>query len=266
MIDLHCHILPGVDDGAASEAESLEMARIARAEDITTIIATPHFFRDDLPARPLRDIECKLAELELALRKHHIPVRILAGAEISVRHNLIEEIRKRRHSLSINGGSYLFLEFSGSHIFAGVKNLFFELMCEGITPIIAHPERNAVFGRNAELLYGLISMGALAQANSGSFTGLYGSKTAETVRRLLEWNLVHFIASDGHDSASIPPRMLEAVGIAEKLIGAERARALVYDNPKAVLENREVPCLYPPVSPRSKKKSISIKIPGLLRS
>jgi protein-tyrosine phosphatase len=266
MIDLHCHILPGVDDGADSESEALEMARIARAEDITTIVATPHFFRDDLPACPLRDVESRVNDLERSLREHHVPIRILPGAEISIRHNLMEEIRTRRHGLAINGGSYLFLELSGSHIFAGVKSLLFELMCEGFTPIIAHPERNSVFKRNPDLLYDFVRMGALAQANSGSFMGLYGTRTAETVRRLLEWNLIHFIASDGHGSRSIPPRLLDAVGRAGEVVGTERARALVCENPQAVLESREVPFYFPPVSPSSKKKSVAFKIPKIFRS
>jgi protein-tyrosine phosphatase len=108
-------------------------------------------------------------------------------------------------------------------------------------------------------------MGALAQANSGSLTGLYGPAREEAVLRFLEWNLVHFISSDGHSPRSIPPRLREAVKRAEALVGGEKASALVRENPRAVLEDREIPEYSYPTDPRKSKKSFQVKIPGFLR-
>lgn len=135
-------------------------------------------------------------------------------------------------------------------------------MSEGITPIIAHPERNMVFVSRPAFLYELIQMGALAQANSGSFSGVYGREVEEAVFRFLELNLIHFIASDGHNKRSLAPRLSEAVKRAEIVVGEEkRARALVLDNPRAVIENREIPFLAEAIDPEEKK--LSLKIPFL---
>jgi protein-tyrosine phosphatase len=265
MIDLHCHILPGLDDGAKTLEEALEMARIAENDGIKTIVATPHFFRGDVFAGDVASIEEKRRDLIEALGKNGIQVEVKPGAEVHISHNLIEEIKKGRGSLVLNGSSYMFVEFPSDHIFPGVKNLFFDLMSEGITPIITHPERNSVFKENPGLLFDLVEAGALAQANSGSFLGLYGGKSAEVVLRFLEWNLIHFIASDGHSPRSIPPRLTGALERAESVVGKERALALVKDNPQAVLDDKELPRLFSPVDPKKMKKSIHIKIPGFLR-
>ena len=261
MIDLHCHILPGLDDGAKTVDEAVEMARISRSDGITTIVATPHLFRGGNTLEKLNGAGEKLHELRRALETNKIGVEVLLGAEVHISHNLIGAIRNNRKSLVLNGSSYMFVEFPSEHIYPGVKNLFFDLMSEGIIPIIAHPERNSVFAQNPNLLYELVQMGALAQANSGSFTGLYGRQAGDVVVRLLEWNLIHFIASDAHGPHSIPPGLSEAVARAESLVGKARASALVNDNPRAVLDDREIPILISPVNPKEKRKSFSIKLP-----
>jgi protein-tyrosine phosphatase len=265
MIDLHCHILPGVDDGARTLEEALDMARAAERDGIKTIVATPHLFRGEFDLEGFDSIQQKRHDLNEALKANNIQVELRSGAEVHISHNLIEEIRRNREALVLNGSSYMFIEFPVWHVYQGVKNLFFDLMSEGIRPIIAHPERNSVFKAHPELLYELVQMGALVQANSGSFFGIYGSKSAALVRRLLEWNLIHFIASDGHSADSMPPRLSQAVREAEATIGRERASALVNDNPQAVLEDREIPCSAQALNPRTSRKTLHIRIPGFLR-
>jgi len=265
MIDLHCHLLPGLDDGAQSLEEALEMVKIAQRDGIRTIVATPHLFRSYFPHQDLGIIEEKRRELAQALSKENIPVEILAGAEVHISHNLIEEIKRNRNHLVLNQSSYMFVEFPADHVFSGTKKLFFELLSEGIIPIITHPERNSVFIRSPLLLYELIEMGSLAQANSGSFNGLYGRKIEESVFRLLEWNLIHFISSDGHNSRSRGPKLSEAVQQAESIIGKEKSRALVLDNPQAVLDDAELPYHPDPIDPRRKEKRLMIKIPRIFK-
>jgi protein-tyrosine phosphatase len=265
MIDLHCHILAGLDDGAGSLEESLAMAKIAQGDGITTIVATPHLFRGNLPADDFAAIEDRRQELSRAIAKNNIAVEVKGGAEVHISHNLINEIRARRNSLVINGSVYMFIEFPSGHIYPGVKNLIFDLMTEGIIPIIAHPERNSVFARHPGLLYDLVRMGALAQVNSGSLNGLYGREASECILGFLKWNLIHFLASDGHNSTSIPPRLSEAVRSAEAVIGKERVCYLVEDNPQAVLDDREVPFLPTAIDPRKSTKSFNFRIPGFLR-
>jgi protein-tyrosine phosphatase len=260
MIDLHCHILPGVDDGAKSLEEAVEMAQIAEDEGIERIVATPHLFRENFLNEDLGIIEEKRKELSGALEASNIHLELLSGAEVHIAHNLMEEIRKNRNYLVINRSSYMFVEFPSRHVFSGVKELFFELMSEGIIPIIAHPERNSVFVRNPSFLYELIQMGSLAQANSGSLSGIYGREAEQAVCRFLEMNLIHFIGSDGHNTDALAPRLLEARERVERIIGEEGAVALVKENPGAVLEDRGIPYQPEAVDPSKKERRLPLKI------
>jgi len=245
--------------------ESLEMARIAERDGIEKIVATPHLFRGNFIHEDLSIIEKKRSELNQALKENNIHVEILAGAEVHISHNLVDEIRKNRENLVLNQSSYMFVEFPSDLVFSGAKILFFDLMSEGINPIIAHPERNSVFIHNPSLLYELIQMGGLSQANSGSFSGLYGSRVEEAVLHFLELNLIHFIASDSHNTHSLVSRLSEATKRAQVIVGEESARALVKDNPRAVLDDGEIPYVPDPINPKEKKKSFKIKIPKIFR-
>lgn len=260
MIDLHCHILPGLDDGAQSFEESVAMAEIARSDGIRTIAATPHLFRDVVEGRDFEALEKTREELAGVLKAKNIAVDILPGAEVHISHRLVEEIRKNRNNLVINRSSYMFVEFPSDHIYSGVRELFFELMNEGIRPIIAHPERNRVFLRRPELLYELVQAGALAQVNAGSVTGQYGDSVKDAAIRFCELNFIHFLGSDGHNSRSKAPRLSPALIRLEQVMGKERARALVEENPLAVLEDRELSSLPEPVDPRQRAKKLRLPI------
>jgi len=265
FVDLHCHILPGLDDGAETMDVSLAMARLAAADGVGTIVATPHIFRGDHALKDPGAIGRKCDELNRALKENVIPVQVLPGAEVHISHDLIAEIRADREHLVLNRSSYLFVEFPSEHVFSGIKDLFFELMSDGITPIITHPERNAVFCRNPGLLYELIQMGALSQANAGSFEGRYGRLAAESVCRFLSLNLVHFIASDGHDARAYGPRLSAAVLKAEPIVGRDRALALVRENSLAVIKDGQMPPFPPPTPPKTEGRSFKIRIPRLYR-
>lgn len=258
MIDLHAHILPGVDDGAQSLPEALEMLTIAEEEGITHLVATPHLYRGKYQKLEQFRIREELDRLKKAANEKGLNINLLSGAEVHITHNLIEEIRHHRSDLVINGSDYLFLEFPSDHVFPGVKNLMFELLSQGLTPIIAHPERNAVFLRQPQLLSELIQMGALCQVNSGSFLGYYGEGIQVGVLKFLKLRLVHFIASDCHNSSTIPPILSPAVELATEIIGPSEARALVVDNPQAVLENRMVPYVPTPLKQQGRVKPLKI--------
>ena len=265
MIDLHCHILHGLDDGAKSLEEATEMAKMAEKDGITTIVATPHLFRGDFVPHDLGIIEKKIGELRSVLEKNNIDVEIIKGAEVHLSHNLIDEIRKNRDYLVLNGSSYMFLEFPAGHVFSGVKELLFELLSEGIRPIIAHPERNYVFMRSPDLLYELVQMGAFTQANSGSFTGLYGRRAQEAAFRFLELRFTHFMGSDAHNPRPHHLWFSDAMKAVEERMGREVACVLVNDNPHAVLNNKELSYIPHPVDPTEKEKSFKIRIPKLFK-
>jgi protein-tyrosine phosphatase len=213
MIDLHCHILPGLDDGARDLAHAVGMARIARADGITHVAGTPHVYKGSFEFPDLGVFDEARALLSRALREENIDVTILSGAEVHITHGLVDEVRARRKSLVLAGSAYLIVEFPHDHVFSGAKDLFFNLMSESVVPIIAHPERNTMFTRFPKLLFELVAMGALAQANAGSLLDAHGPEAGEAARRFLELGLVHFIASDGHNThsrrrGSRPPRKL----------------------------------------------------------
>lgn len=265
MIDIHCHILPGLDDGAQTMEDALGMATAADKDGISGIVATPHLFRSGFGKGDLEEIEEIRTLLKESLKESQIEVNIFPGAEVHISHNLLDEIKKNKEHLVLNRSSYLLVEFPSDHIFSGVKSLFFELMSDGITPIIAHPERNTVFMRHPELLSEFIRMGALAQANSGSFLGVYGTNVQMTAVKFLKLNLFHFMGSDGHRVASSNPGLSEAFSVVSKIVGDEQGKALVDQNPRAVLEDKILPYLPDPIDPSSSKKSFRIKIPSFFK-
>jgi protein-tyrosine phosphatase len=266
MIDLHCHILPGLDDGSPDLDVSLAMARLAQQDGITDIVATPHLFRGVSQLTDLSLVAKKQKELQAALDREKIPLRVHCGVEIRFSHNLLDEIKKHRPNLVLAGSSYMFIEFPFEYVYSGVKDVFFQAMSEGVVPIITHPERCSGFMNHPEILFELVEMGALAQMNAGSITGRYGSQIKETALLFLGLNCVHFLASDAHDTKSRPPILSGARKLAEAAIGEEAARSLVEDNPRAVLEDKPLPYQPEPIAPEEPEKHLHLRIPSFLRS
>lgn len=265
MIDLHCHILPGLDDGAVDMAESVEMARIAREDGVRSVVATPHVFRDGSDPKVLTQIAGKRDELAKELAKAGIDIEIVCGAEVYFSHEFLEEVRKKRKRIVINGSAYLFVEFPSDHVYSGARHIFFDLMNDGIIPIIAHPERNTDFQKEPGRLYELVQMGALAQANCRSFLGGYGTRVRETAESFLGLNLIQIIASDGHSPRTRAPRMKAAVAAAAKIIGEGAATAMATANPEAVINDGEPPHRPDPIDPAPNKKSLKLPIPAFLK-
>ncbi len=241
------------------------MARIAAQNGIEKIVGTPHLFRGDFKNGGYGEIGKKREELEQSLQREGIEVEIYSGAEVHISHNLLDEIQKNKEFLVINNSTYMLIEFPSNHIFSGIKELFFQLMSEEIEPIIAHPERNSVFRRNPKLLYELIEMGVLVQANSGSFEGLYGSRSQEAAFKFLDWKFIHFLGSDAHNTKSMVPKLAESFFVIKDKLGEKNAYSLVWDNPQAVLNNEVIPYRPDPVVPSEDKKAAKIKIPALFK-
>ncbi|MFC2166823.1 tyrosine-protein phosphatase [Acidobacteriota bacterium] len=262
MIDIHCHILPGIDDGASDVEESLKMARFAEQDGVKTIIATPHVFRPPFIHKNLFHIQDKWSEFSALLKANNIQVDLLLGSEVHFVHNLIDVLKINYPYFGLNRGSYMIVEFPSNHVFSGVKQLFFDLTSRGLNLIIAHPERNSVFVRDPGLLYELIKMGVYVQANSGSFSSFYGTQTKEAAFRFLEWNFYHFLASDSHGKHKRSTRLSKAFRKIQELAGDEMALALVEYNPKAVVEDREISLFKDPINPTKKKKTFFVKIPN----
>lgn len=256
MIDLHTHLLPDWDDGAEDWEEMWRMYSVAHADGIKKIVLTPHIFRlskydDDLRVLKERMIQFKK-------RVKGIPIEFYRGAEVHVHHEIVNSIKK--HNLSINSTSYVFIEFPSDYILHGVNDLFFNIMLAGFSPIISHPERNSVFAEKPDLLFRLIEKGSLSQVTAMSITGDFGSATKKTAELFMKNNLVHFIASDAHDSEKRPPKLSRAVEEASKVVGEEKAMAMVTSIPQAILDNEDIPDYGEPVNP-VKRKKWTIRVP-----
>jgi len=252
MIDLHTHILPDWDDGAADQAEAEQMIAVAREDGISTIVLTPHVYR---MTKRGDDPEGLKGRVRAFLKQSTaLGINLSAGAEVYFHTDMIQHIKE--FGLTVNGSNFVFIEFPAEHVPGGVTKLVYQMMLDGLIPIISHPERNAMFAQTPEILYDLIRQGAIGQVTSQSITGGFGRKTQKAAETLLRLGLVHLIASDAHNAKTRPPRLAEAVEMAAKIAGPTRAKAMVTTVPAAILRNDQIPDLGEPVSPAKKNKRL----------
>ncbi|PKR78167.1 tyrosine protein phosphatase [Halalkalibacillus sediminis] len=255
MIDIHSHILPNVDDGARSIEDSLMMAEKAVEEGITHIYATPHHLNGHYE----NDKEFVLNEVEKLnahLKHNHIPLTVIAGQELRINGDLLELMHDGDSMTLGNGGGYLLIEFSHSHIPRFSNKLLFDLRRNGYTPIIVHPERNKEIMEEPNKLFDLVNNGCLAQLTAGSLLGKFGKKVQEVSHQLLEANLVHFLASDAHNITSRGFFMQEAYDYIEKEYGAYLS-IMLKENAE-ILMNSEMVIGDPPEVIKTKKKFLGL--------
>ena len=229
MIDLHCHILPGIDDGAVDMQTSINMARIAAEDGIETIVATPHI-------KEIQHSTVKLHTLVQQLNNHlehqNIPVNVLLGGDVFALLN-----PSCLKDYTINNSRYILLEFPHNYLPSNSREILFSLAIQGLCPIITHPERNLAIMKNPNLLLELLYGNVLVQITAGSLTGEFGPDEQACARYLLQKDAVHFIATDAHSTEFRRPVLSDGFNYASKIIGKERTKKLVRDNPSAVLNN-----------------------------
>lgn len=221
MIDLHCHILPGIDDGAKTMDDSLAMARAAVAEGITHILVTPHY-KNGRWINEKKTILKDLVVVQQELDNRNIPLTLFPGQEVRIVGELIEDISLDKIQFIDEDNQYLMLEFPTATVPAFTDSLFFDLQKSGITPIIVHPERNQAILADPTILLNLVQKGALAQLTAGSYIGSFGKKIQKLSKQLVESNLVHFIASDAHNTTTRTFYMKDAYKKLEKEFGKEK--------------------------------------------
>jgi protein-tyrosine phosphatase len=218
LIDLHCHILPGIDDGAQNMFDSISMAKQAVNEGIHSIVATPHFNRTYKNSKQL--IIEKVDLLNEALKRENINLVILPGQESRIDGNIIDGINNEE-IITLAGSSYLLIEFPSTNVPRYVDQLFYDLQNKGITPIIAHPERNQEIIEHPDLIYRLVKNGALSQVTAASLTGSFGKKIKLFSEQLVEFNLAHFIASDAHNTSSRGFKLREGYEVIKSVFGTD---------------------------------------------
>jgi protein-tyrosine phosphatase len=250
MIDLHCHILPNVDDGPQNVAESVEMAKQAVRQGIKTIIATPHH-RNEKYVNHGQTIFNQVEELNRVLKSENLELTILPGQETRIFGEIVEGLESGE-ILPLNQGKYLLVELPSGHVPRYTGQLMFDIQLKGFVPVIVHPERNQEIMENPEVLYQLVKKGALTQVTASSVTGHFGKTIKKFTHQLLEANLTHFIASDAHNTTSRGFKMDEAYSTVEKVFGIDFVYML-RENTELILTSKSV---YKESPLRVKKKKI----------
>ncbi|MGE6487373.1 tyrosine-protein phosphatase [Paenisporosarcina sp. NPDC076898] len=255
MIDIHAHILPTLDDGAPSLEGSLEMARQAVAEGISTIIATPHHKHPSYLNSKF-EVEKHVALLNAELRSQSIPLSVMAGQEIRIYGDLVEDLQKGDELLSLNDSNYVLIEFPSSDVPKYADQLFYDIQVKGYTPIIAHPERNSEFVKNPDRLYRFIKNGALSQVTAGSLAGKFGKSIQKTSIKFLDHQLAHVIASDAHNTGNRAFQWKAAWKVVEREFGRDGVDAFA-TNARDVLNGIAIAKL-PPERIHQRKKLFGI--------
>lgn len=236
LVDLHSHVLPGVDDGADSFEDSVAIARAAERDGITVLAATPHV-RDDYPTRS-ETMLLLVRDVSERLRTEGVAVDLRPGGEVAF--DMLAELEREELRRFCLAGNPLFLLVETPYLGwpLGIAETFFNLRLDGITPVLAHPERNPLVQEDPERLRPLVDSGALVQLTASSLDGRAGKRVTKTAHRLLELELAHLVASDSHRPAVRKVGMAAAL---ESLSDVDLAVWLGKDLPGAIVHQRALP-------------------------
>lgn len=239
MYDLHCHILPDIDDGAKDMKESIAMLQLACSSGSDGLVATPHVIEGKwLPS--WEEIVARCAEVNEAARENGIEITVYPGAEVGLNWDLLRNITGPG-PYCINGGNHMLVELPALEIPRYTEEFFFALQTKGITPVVAHPERQAELIRHPEIILEWLQKGILIQINGPSLTGRFGQKVKGMAELLLVHNMVHCIGSDAHGVRSRKPELFAVKEKIKALAGEETTRRLLRDNPQLILCGEEIP-------------------------
>jgi protein-tyrosine phosphatase len=242
VIDLHCHILPGIDDGAADLSVSLAMARAFVNQGVTEVACTPHIlpglYHNTGPA-----IRLAVQRLQGALDQEGIPLVLATGADVHMAPDFVAGLRSG-HLLSIADSRYVLVEPPHHTAPPQLEDFFFNLVVAGYVPVLTHPERLSWVPSRYETIKKLVRAGVWMQVTAGSFTGAFGRNALYWAERMLDDGCVHLIASDAHDVERRPPDLAAGREFVTKRVGAEEAQCLVLTRPMGILKD-EAPSSLP---------------------
>lgn len=238
MIDIHCHILPRVDDGSESMDMSIQMARIYLKNGIREIIATPHYI-DGIKNKSKKENQTSLKEFKRELEKQDLNLKVYLGHEVLVSPEIIDAL-DRGEIASLNDSRYVLMELPMLDIPRYTEDMIYELGIRGYVPIIAHPERNLKIMEDPNILFKWIQMGALGQLNLPSLEGRYGKKAEETGKILVKNNMIHFLGTDSHGDKNRSPRIDRSIEILRTLLTEEKFNKISFENAKDLIENRDI--------------------------
>jgi len=231
MVDIHHHLLPGLDDGSTSLETSVAMAKLAAGEGITHIVCTPHANGNYVYDPAVN--AAKTEELRARLAEEDIPVTLGSGCDFHMSFENVTRAKTDPGRFSINGLGYLLVEVPDYGLPPGLTETFYELRLAGLTPILTHPERNPTLQQEPERMREWLRGGMLIQVTADSLTGHKGKKAERMAYELLEKRWVHFLATDAHNTTSRPPRMRDAHNLVAERFTTSYAHALCVTNPLA---------------------------------
>jgi len=252
MIDIHCHPLPATDDGPKTLEVAVEMCRMAAADGVTHLVATPHC-NYEYAFQP-EENRAKLAQLQAEVGD--VP-NLLLGCDFHLSYDNIRHLIENRTQFTINLSSYVLVEFADHFVPEQMDHVFYELQVAGLTPIVTHPERNPVCRRKLEILYNWVTRNCLVQVTAQSYTGGFGRTAQRFAEQLLERNLIHFFASDAHDTQYRPPVLSSCYQKVVAARGEALADLLLKRNPEAVVKGLPLPAGPPPLGPDTVKNKRS---------
>jgi protein-tyrosine phosphatase len=247
--DIHCHLLPQIDDGPKDWDATLAMARMAVAEGIRTIVATPHQL-GNYERNKAEQILLLVVEAQRRIDEAGLPLTILPGADVRIQENLPELIENRQVLTLADQNAYLLMELPHEQVLP-MGRLIYELQRRGVTSILSHPERNQHLLKNPEVLRPWVQQGCLIQVTAASITGQFGREAKHMSRWLFRENLVHLVATDAHDVTRRPPQWRQAFAKVSSWESRTRAKKIFIENPEAVVQGRPVHAPLPSSCPRS---------------
>jgi protein-tyrosine phosphatase len=238
MIDLHHHLLPGLDDGSPDLETSVAMARMASADGITHIVCTPHAsgrytFTPEIVA-------AKLTELRAAVAAESIDIILGGGCDFHLNYDNIQDAISHPTRYTVNGKNYLMVELPDFGLSPNLGETFYEFQRAGITSVLTHPERNPTLQKDPKRLEEWMRNGLLLQVTTSSVTGKMGKDAERMAHKLLADRWVHVLATDAHNLTSRPPQMSQAREVVAKRYGADYAQLLCVDNPLAIFEGHHL--------------------------
>ena len=240
MIDIHSHILPGIDDGSNSLEESMNIIKKAVNANVTDIILTPHYMLGSDYIVNNEEKKKLVSKLKNEIKKQNLPINIYLGNEVFVENDM-DSLVKKGEASTLNGSKYLLFELPLNYVYNGIGDVLFNLGCEGYIPVIAHPERYAFLKENPSLIAELIDKGALFQSNIGSFLGTYGKKAKETAILFLKHHAITFIGSDiHHDKHDFYERIDECKNIMRKYVSEDEIDDLFNNNANKILNKEKI--------------------------
>ena len=239
MIDIHCHLLPGLDDGAESLEVSVQMARLAVDDGVGTVVATPHQL-GSYRTNSGPEIRTSVQSLQQELQRRKIPLQVLPGADVRIEQGFVAELQSGNVLTLADKGRHVLLELPHDLYFP-LEPVLRQLRDAGLTGILSHPERNRGIQRRPEIVRQIVEQGCLMQLTADSITGAFGSTVRRLSESMLDEGLVHFVASDAHGTRKRNPKLTAAFTQVAARTDPLTAQDLFIEHPRCVVEGRKIP-------------------------